>query len=121
MGNGSVTINGNTYNNVFVSRDYEISEVERVFEVKPATLTATARNATGMWHGTEPTYSATVSGFVLGDTASTVFSTPPAASLDQAKTVGLPYSLLDPGTYASAIAPDSGTQIRNGRVTTTTT
>lgn len=114
VGNGSVTINGNTYNNVFVSRDYEISEVERVFEVKPATLTATARNATGMWHGTEPTYSATVSGFVLGDTASTVFSTPPAASLDQAKTVGLPYSLLDPGTYASAIAPDSGTQIRNG-------
>jgi hypothetical protein len=113
VGDGSVTINGTTYYNVFVSRNYEIDEVASDFTVKPAILTVAANDATGTWGGTEPTYGVSLSGFVLSDTASTVFSTQPTVALDTAKTGGKSFSKLEPGAYVSAVKAEAGTQNTN--------
>ena len=112
VGDGSVIIDGNAYYNVFVSRNYKIIEAEGGFIVGPATLKVEA-DATGTWGGTEPTYGVSLSGFVLSDTASSVFSTQPTATLDTKQTGGKSFSELEPGTYDSAIAVDAGTQNKN--------
>ena len=109
VGDGSVKINGNDYYNVFVSRNYEITEVESELIVGPATLKVTANDATGTWGGAEPTYGVSLSGFVLSDTASSVFSTQPKATLDTRQTGGKSFSELEPGAYSGAVSATAGT------------
>lgn len=101
------------YENVFLSRNYELKLVNGKIGVTPASLTVKAQDAKGTWN-VEPKYAYQITGFTAWDSEETVFGKKPAADLDTNKTSGKSYDQLDPGTYPEAVGATGGTQNKNG-------
>ncbi|MBR3234659.1 MAG: Ig-like domain repeat protein [Atopobiaceae bacterium] len=111
-----VTINGQTYENLFVSRDYEITYAQGTLDIKKARLAVAACQTQGVYGGAEPAYEWELptaqeehdcDGLAPWDSADTVFATDPAVTLDAEKAGGS-FASLDAGSYPDVLVPSGG-------------
>ena len=108
-GGSTITVNGTSYDNVFLSRNYHINKTYGRFTVKPKSLTVRADNKTVTWGETQPAYTVTMDGLASADTPESVFTEQPKARLSSDKS----YDQLEPGSYAITLA--GGTQKENAK------
>ena len=119
-GTGSATIGGNTYSNIFVSRDYDISYEPGEFSVEKRPLAIQALDTSGIYGGEEPAYDwdvasnqsdyfheGTVCGLATWDIKDSVFS--PDAQPTVTRSGDQEYQSLAAGTYAKVLVPSGGT------------
>ncbi|MGN0342973.1 MAG: hypothetical protein ACI4DO_09285 [Roseburia sp.] len=125
IGQGSVTINGNQYQNVFFSRNYNLDLVPGTIEITKAVLYITA-NDTYSVYGTEPEYT-----YHFGDDLGN-YGLMPWDQAEDVMTIGIDGSYADyaPGEYDGAIkvtpktdnhnyifTDGTGSTIKNGKLT----
>src|SRR5579871_4992061 len=93
--------------------DYSISYVASTLTVAPAPLTITANNATRVYGATNPTFTVSYSGFVLGDGPSVLGGTLSLATLTTTSSNVGSYAITPSGLTSSnyVISFDSGTLV----------
>lgn len=107
-----IKIGDKKYDNVFLSRNYQLKFINGKIGITPAPLQITAKDVKGTWN-IEPKYSYEIDGLMAWDGKESVFEKMPVARLDTGKTGGKTYNQLDPGTYRDVVGVTEGTQNKN--------
>lgn len=108
-----LSIGGKTYDNVFLSRDYDITYDEGTLKVNKREINVQINESTGVYGGDEPEYSWSIAegqpadgGMTSWDSKSTVFGTGP--QIVRTGAASGEYKSLDSGTYDDCLDVSDG-------------
>lgn len=114
---GTISLKGTNYDNIFISRNYNVTVVPAQITVTPIEITVSAADTEVKYGQDKPQLQYIVEGLMEWDEDKEIFEVHPAVSLDESVT-GASYEGLNPGLYENSLYISNAGTIKNNEHST---